>query len=59
MELKSNVPDHIGLYDFNVWSLMGMYVTVNVCDSFVSYGAIWIDVERKRYAGLYKLKKCE
>ena len=57
MELKSNVQDHMGLYDLIVWSLMGMLGTVR--HSFVCYGAIWIDVERKRYAGLYNLKKCE
>ena len=57
MELNSNVRDYMGLYDLTGRNLMGMYRTVR--HSFVSYGAIWIGVERKRYAGLYNLKKCD
>ena len=57
MELNSNVRDYMGLYDLTVWILVGMYGTVR--HSFVSYGTICIGVERKRYAGLYSLKKCE
>ena len=45
------------VYDLTEWILVGMYGTVR--HSFVSYGAIWIGVERKIYAGLYNLKKCE
>ena len=49
----------MGLYDLTEWILVGvrMYGTVRL--SFVSYGAIRIGVERKRYAGLANLNKRE